>query len=73
MGTFTFILVFSPWTRTYGSDKIIISEFRSSHSDVFGKTAVLENFAKFLGKYLCWGLFLNKAAGCRLSNTLPRH
>ena len=52
-GTFTFIIVFGPWTRTNESDKIITSGFRGS--DVFGKTAVLENFAKILRKYLLVG------------------
>ena len=37
--------------------------FRSSRSQIFFKIDVLKNFASFTGKYLCWSLFLNKAAG----------
>ena len=33
--------------------------------EVFYKKAVLKNFAKFTGKYLCQSLFLNKVAGLR--------
>ena len=33
---------------------------RSSHSDVFRKKGVLENFAKFTGEHLSQSLFLNK-------------
>ena len=33
--------------------------------EVFCKKAVLKNFAKFTGKYLCQSLFLNKVAGLR--------
>ena len=31
--------------------------------EVFCKTGVLRNFAKFTGKQLCWRLFFNKVAG----------
>ena len=37
--------------------------FRSSRPEVFCKIAVLRNFAKFTGKHLCQGLFVNKVAG----------
>ena len=30
---------------------------RSSHPDVFCKKGVLENFATYTGRYLCWSLF----------------
>ena len=31
-------------------------EFRSSHSDMFDKRSVLENFATFIEKHLCWSV-----------------
>ena len=34
--------------------------------EVFYKTRVLKNFAKFTGKHQCYNLFLNKVAGLRL-------
>ena len=37
--------------------------YRSSRPEVFCKKYVLGNFAKFIGKYLCQGLFFNKVAG----------
>ena len=36
---------------------------RSSRPEVFCKTGVLGNFAKFTGKHLCQNLFFNKVAG----------
>ena len=41
------------------------TELRSSRSEVFCKTSVLRNFAKFTGKHLCQSLFFNKVAGLR--------
>ena len=38
---------------------------RSSRPEVFCKTGVLRNFAKFTGKHLCQTLFFNKVAGLR--------
>ena len=32
----------------------------SNHQEVFNKDIVLKNFAKFIGKHLCWRPFLNK-------------
>ena len=40
--------------------------------EVFFKKAVLKNFAKFLGKYLCQSLFSNKAAGLRPAALLKK-
>ena len=37
--------------------------FRSSHQRCSIKKAILKHFVIFTGKYLCWGLFLNKVAG----------
>ena len=39
---------------------------RSSFSQMFFKIGVLENFAKFTGKYLCQRLLSNKVIGWRL-------
>ena len=38
------------------------------NEQVFNKTAVLKNFAKFTKKHLRWGLFLNKNAGLQSWN-----
>ena len=37
--------------------------YRSSRPEVFCKTGVLRNFAKFTGKHLCQSSFFNKVAG----------
>ena len=37
--------------------------FRRSCPEVFCKKGVLRNFVKFMGKYLCQGLFFNKVSG----------
>ena len=34
---------------------------------------VLENFTKFTGKHLCWGLFFNKVAGLGPESLLKKH
>ena len=41
--------------------------FRSSRPEVFCKTGIIRNFAKFTGKHLCQSLFLNKVPGLRPS------
>ena len=46
-------------TNMYVDDSIL----RSSRPDVFCEKGVLRNFAKFTGKRLCQGLFLNKGVG----------
>ena len=38
--------------------------FRSSRLHMFYKKDVLEDFAKFTGKHLCWNLFLIKLHTC---------
>ena len=38
---------------------------RSSFSEIFFKIGVLKNFAKFIGKHLCWRLFIIKLQACR--------
>ena len=42
---------------------LICIQFRRSRPEVFCKKGVLRNFAKFTGKHLCQGLFLNRVAG----------
>ena len=37
-----------------------ITKCRSRHSQMFFKIGVLKNFAIFIGKHLCWSLFLIK-------------
>ena len=46
--------------------------FRSSHRRCSFKKVVLRNFAKFIGKQLYLGLFLNKVAGLRPPTLLKR-
>ena len=43
---------------------------KTSRREVFCKKGVLEKFAKFTGKHLCWSLFLNKVAGLRPATLL---
>ena len=43
-----------------------IRKIRSSRSQILLNVGVLENFANFTGKYLCWSLFFNKVAGLQL-------
>ena len=40
----------------------IFIHHRSIRPDVFCKTGVLRNFAKFTGKHLCQSIFFNKVA-----------
>ena len=45
---------------------------RNRHRRYSLKKRVLESFAKSTGKYLCWSLFFNKAAGLRPAILLKR-
>ena len=38
----------------------VLSRSRTSRSQIFFKIGVLKNFAIFIGKHLCWSLFLIK-------------
>ena len=40
-------------------DVYTVSRFRSSRSQMFFRIRVLNNFARFTRKHLCWSLFLN--------------
>ena len=68
-GIFRFNLFFSdfgfricfapvPW-------RVVTTESRGSHLEVFCKKVVLKNFEKFTGKHLCQSIFSNYAAGVR--------
>ena len=46
--------------------------WRGSRPDVLYKKCVLRNFAKFIGKHLCQGLFFNKVAGLRATTLLRK-
>ena len=48
----------------------ILNFDRSSHRRCCLKRSFLRNFAKFTGKDLCQGLFLNKVAGLRPATLL---
>ena len=50
------------WFRNLSTSEIT-AKHRSSRPEVFCEKGVLRNFAKFTGKHLCQGLFLNKVAG----------
>ena len=43
-----------------------LNKYRSSRPEMFCKKGVLRHFAKFNGKHLCQGLFINKVAGLTL-------
>ena len=45
---------------------------RSSRPKVFLKKTVLENFAKFTGKYHGWGLIFDKVSGLRPATLLKK-
>ena len=49
---------------------VIFKKFNSQ--EVFCKTGVLKNFAKFTGEHLCWGLFFNNATGLSPATLLKR-
>ena len=44
--------------RKYSEKFLYQSLYRSSRLQMFFKIGVLENFANFIGKHLCWSLFL---------------
>ena len=48
-----------------------LSMVRNNRRDAFCKKCVHKNFAKFVGKYLCWSLFLNKV-GRRSASLLKK-
>ena len=49
-------------------EKIQKRIFKEAATGVFCKKGVLRNFAKFIGKHLCQGLFLNKVVGLTLQH-----
>ena len=57
-----FLVRFLPhlYTATIWLNLITSKAFRSSRSKMFYKIGILENFAKFIGKHLCWSYFLIK-------------
>ena len=61
-----FLIRFLPYLYTARISLNLIKSkaFRSSRSQMFHKIGVLENFAKFTGKYLCWNQFLIKLHTC---------
>ena len=47
--------------------------YRSSQRKCSEKVGVLKNFANFIGKHLCWGLFLiNFPAGLKVNNFIKK-
>ena len=52
--------VFSGYERASGMKWVKKETSRSSHLEVFCEKGVLNNFAIFTGKHLCWSLFLMK-------------
>ena len=53
--------------KKYATDKI-----KSSQSEVFNKSDVLRNFAKFTGKCMCESFFVTKVASLRPANLLKK-
>ena len=45
---------------------------RSSRSQIFFKIGVLKNFAIFIGKHMCWSLFLIKLQALKPATLLKR-
>ena len=45
---------------------MLIRKIRISCSEMNLNIGVVENFANFTGKYLCWSLFFNKVADLQL-------
>ena len=58
-------LIFGNKVKRNTTISLVEGNNRSSHSEMFCKKGVLENFAKFIGKHLCLSLFFNKVAGLR--------
>ena len=58
-------------TKKEGKQKTL-SFTRSSLQEMFCKTDVLKNFAKFTGKHLCQSLSFNKTAGLRSKPLLKK-
>ena len=54
-------------------EKIQKRIFKEAATGVFCKKGVLRNFAKFIGKHLCQGLFLNKVVGLTLQHLFVEH
>ena len=66
--------MFSEWPNVFVNHqkRACLSGNKSSRPEVFFKKDVLENFAKFTGKYLCLSLFFNKVAGLRPATLLKK-
>ena len=62
--------VFSTQSKIY--DGTFLQRYKSSHRRSSVKKGVLRIFAKFTGKHLCHGLFLNKVAGLKPATLLKR-
>ena len=50
-------------TDSCSKKSFFIIIFRSSHMQMFFKTGIIRDFAIFIGKHLCWSLFLIKLQG----------
>ena len=61
------ILVFHSSLWNYRKDNLL-STYRSSRPEVFYKTGVLRNFAKYTGEHLCQSLFFNRVVGILYSS-----
>ena len=48
------------------TNDMLIQKVRISRSEMNLNMGVVENFANFTGKYLCWSLFFNKVADLQL-------
>ena len=52
-------------TGGFSKKSFFIIIFRSSRTQMFFETSVIRNFAIFIGKHLCWSLFLIKLQALR--------
>ena len=60
------LLLLDSMEKSSKSDELLqnkCSFIRSNHRRCSVKKGVLKNFSKFIGKHLCWSLFLNKITG----------
>ena len=61
-----------PFVFFFVDNNKIIATLRVFPSEAFYKKAVLKNFAIFLGKHLCWSLFLTNLQSFRTATLLKR-
>ena len=59
-------------TEKYLNRLLLLLILKNSHKRCSVKKSVLENLANFIGKYLCWSLFLINLQACEPEAFLKR-